>query len=136
MFFALLLFPTGRLPSPRLRPFAWGAAATFTLVYVLSAFEPGRLLYVPAPNPTGIERAAGIIELSTNILIVIFLGFVVVIAASVIARFRRARGEERQQLKWLACSAVFLGTVGVLGVVNLMVMGSRAMRPAFGRNPC
>jgi len=67
MFFALLLFPDGRLPSPRWRLFAWLAAATFTLLSVLGAFEPGQLLNVP--NPTGIERAAGIIELGINILI-------------------------------------------------------------------
>ncbi len=132
MFFALLLFPTGRLPSPRWRPFAWGAAATFALVYVLSALEPGRLLYVPARNPTGVERAAGIIELSLNILIIAFIGIVVVIAASVIVRFRQARGDERQQLKWLVYSAVFLGTLAVIGVLNVMVLHNRIIEFAVG----
>jgi hypothetical protein len=132
MFFSLLLFPTGRLPSPRWRPVAWAAAVTFILTAVLSALEPGRLLYVPAPNPTGIEQAGGIIELSLNIVIVIFLGIVLAIAASVIGRFRRARGEEREQLKWLAFSALFLGTLAVLGVLNTMVVGNRVFEFAVG----
>jgi hypothetical protein len=132
MFFSLLLFPTGRLPSPRWRPVAWTAAVTFILTAVLSALEPGRLLYVRAPNPTGIEQAGGIIELSLNIVIVIFLGIVLVIAASVIGRFRRARGEEREQLKWLAFSAFFLVTLGVLGVLNTMVVGNRVIEFAVG----
>ena len=132
MFFSLLLFPTGRLPSPRWRPVAWTAAVTFILTAVLSALEPGRLLYVPAPNPTGIEQAGGIIELSLNIVIVIFLGIVLAIAASVIGRFRRARGEEREQLKWLAYSAFFLVTLGVLGVLNTMVVSNRVIEFAVG----
>ena len=132
MFFSLLLFPTGRLPSPRWRPVAWAAAVTFILTAVLSALEPGRLLYVAAPNPTGIEQAGGIIELSLNIVIVIFLGIVLAIAASVIGRYRRARGEEREQLKWLAYSAFFLITLGVLGVLNTMVVGNRVIDFAVG----
>jgi len=87
MFFALLLFPNGRLPSPRWRPFAWVAAAVFILLGVLTAFEPGRFPGVRVPNPTGIERAARIIKLIMNVLTFVILGVVLVIAASVIVRF-------------------------------------------------
>ncbi len=122
MFLALLLFPNGRLPSPRWRPLAWGAAATFILGGVLTAFEPGRLPEIPVPNPTGIERAAGIIKLSQSILIPLTLGIVLAMAASVIVRFRRARGEERQQLKWLAYSAGVLSTIVALAFLNGQVL--------------
>jgi hypothetical protein len=121
MFFALLTFPDGRLPSPRWRPLAWVAGVVFTLGVVLFAFEPGRL-QPGVPNPTGIERAAGIIELSQNILIPATLGIVLAIATSVIARFRRARGEERQQLKWLAYSAGVLSTMVALAFLNGQVL--------------
>ena len=66
-------------------------------------------------------------------MIVIFLGIVLAIAASVIGRFRRARGEEREQLKWLAYSAFFLVTLAVLGVLNTMVVGNRVIEFAVGQ---
>ena len=132
MFFALLLFPNGRLPSPRWWPFAWFAAATFILLGGLAAFEPGRLSGVRVPNPTGIEQAAGIIELSQSILIPITLGIVLAIAASVIVRFRRARGKERQQLKWLAYTAGFLGALLGLNVLNFQVLHNRFLELAVG----
>lgn len=132
MFFALLLFPNGRLPSPRWRPFAWFAAATFILLGVLAAFEPGRLLGTPVPNPTGIEQAAGIIGLCQSILIPITVGIVLAMAASVIVRFRRARGEERQQLKWLAYTAGFLGVLLGLNVLNFQVLHNRFLEFAVG----
>jgi hypothetical protein len=70
--------------------------------------------------------------LSLNILIIAFIGIVVVIAASVIVRFRQARGDERQQLKWLVYSAVFLGTLAVIGVLNVMVLHNRIIEFAVG----
>jgi MFS family permease len=132
MFFSLLLFPDGRLHSPRWRPFAWFAAVVFALLGVLAVFEPGRLPEVPAPNPTGIERAGGIIESSQNVLIPLTLSIVLAMAASVIVRFRQARGEERQQLKWLAYTAVFLGTLLGVGVLNLQVLHNRVIEFAVG----
>jgi hypothetical protein len=132
MFFALLLFPNGRLPSPRWWPFAWFAATTFILLGVLAAFEPGRLLGVRVPNPTGIEQAAGIIALSQSIIIPITVGIVLATAASVIVRFRRARGEERQQLKWLAYTAGFLGALLGLNVLNFQVLHNRFLEFAVG----
>jgi hypothetical protein len=132
MFLALLLFPNGRLPSPRWRPFAWFAVMVFALLGVLAAFEPGRLPEIPVPNPTGIGRAVGIIKSSQSILIPLTLGIVLAMAASVIVRFRRARGEERQQLKWLAYAAGFLGTLLGVSVLNLQVLHNRVIEFAVG----
>jgi len=132
MFFSLLLFPTGRLPSPRWRPFAWFAVAVFVLLDVLAVFEPGQLPDIPVPNPTGVERADGIIKSSQNILIPLTVGIVLTMAASVIVRFRRARGEERQQMKWLAYTAVFLGPLLRVSVLNFQVLHNRVIEFAVG----
>ena len=124
MLFALLLFPTGRLPSPRWRPFAWSAAVAFILVGVLLVFEPSRL-QAGVPNPTGIERAAGLIQMSMNILFLAVLGIVLATAGSVIVRFRRARGAERLQLKWLTYPVGLLATSAGVGLLNVQVLHNR-----------
>jgi hypothetical protein len=56
--FTLLLFPTGRLLSPRWRPVAWLAAIEITANSVLAAFQPTLPLEYVArkiPNPVGIS---------------------------------------------------------------------------------
>jgi hypothetical protein len=125
MFFVLLLFPNGRLPSPRWRPFAWGAAATFVLLGVLFALKPGRLVDVRVPNPMGVEWAAGIMKVSESILVFVVLGIMLAAAASVIGRFRRARGAERLQLKWLTYAVGFWAISGVVGLFNFQVLHNR-----------
>jgi hypothetical protein len=100
--FLLLLFPTGRLPSPRWRLVLWGAIGyigMFTLVVWLSPVLPDtRLAFVH--NPLGLE-----IE-SVNVLVeLLYLTIPLLLVAgglAVIVRFRRSRGDERQQLKWFA----------------------------------
>jgi hypothetical protein len=126
MSFALLLFPDGRLPSPRWRPFAWFAAAAFILIGVLVVLEPGRL-QASVPNPMGIERSAGIIEMSRNVLVFVVMGNVFATAASVIVRFRRARGAERLQLKWLTYAVGFLVTSAAVGLLNFQVLHDRVV---------
>jgi hypothetical protein len=127
MFLALLLFPTGRLPSPRWRPVAWVIVGGIFVLSVLTAFEPGLLPDLPVPNPTGMEQASSILTLIRGILILVILSGILAVAASVTVRFRRARGEERQQLKWLAYSAGFLiGTI-VLGALNTEVLHNRVI---------
>jgi hypothetical protein len=103
----LLLFPDGRLPSRRWRPVAALTAAAMTALTVGYAFEPGGLDSYPlVRNPLGAGGIAG-----DAVDLVQFLGYplfalaTIASAASVAVRFRRSRGVERQQLKWMAAAA-------------------------------
>jgi hypothetical protein len=103
--FLLLLFPTGRLPSPRWRPILWGVVgyiAFFTLVVWLSpASSDTRLAFVR--NPLGLEL--GIMNLFKGVLYLTLPLPLVMSGTAAIVRFRRSRGDERQQLKWFAYAA-------------------------------
>jgi len=92
--FLLLLFPTGRLPSRRWRLLAWAAATSGTVVFSLN------LLF---DRPDQGEGAVSIVTVSAASMI--FAAFVLS-ALSLVARYRRASGMERQQLKWFALAAV------------------------------
>src|SRR5215210_7205617 len=83
--FLLLLFPTGRLPSSRWRPFAWVSVAMIS----------GGVIWSSAISPdVGFNAPPSPVQLS-----VLLLGGVA--AASVVVGRRGARGVERQQIKWL-----------------------------------
>jgi hypothetical protein len=98
---AFLVFPTGHLPSPRWRPVAWALVAVGGLLFAAFVLTPGPLLTgVPASeNPLGVAalRTVNLIDP----LYTLFLGLVLLALISLLFRFRRARGDERQQLKWL-----------------------------------
>jgi hypothetical protein len=75
-------------------------------------FRAGGLEYFPAiPNPVGIPALTEAVFQAFA-----FVTFIVILLATISlpVRFRRARGDERQQLKWVAYAAVFLGVVGVV----------------------
>ena len=112
--FGLLMFPDGHLPSPRWRPVAWLAAATLTMFVFGSAFQPGLMPgYPDIPNPVGIDAAGPLLRVAQPVSAVCFAVVVVCSAASILIRFRRARGLQRQQLKWLAY-AVAVATVALV----------------------
>jgi hypothetical protein len=108
--FTILLFPTGRLPTHRWRAVAWISGAVLVLASLSEAFSPGRLAEAPnVTNPFGIESARGALEM-VNIGSFLLLPLCFVLSAfSMVLRFRRSAGEERQQLKWFAAAAVLLG---------------------------
>jgi hypothetical protein len=108
--FLPLLFPTGRLPSPRWRPVAWAAVVVISAASVLFALQPIRLFEVPSfpVNPLGIEGAAATVELAGSVALALMGLLAFVAAASVVIRFRRASGVERQQLKWFTYAAALL----------------------------
>jgi hypothetical protein len=114
----LLLFPDGRLPSPRWRPVAWCAALGIIGFVAGLALEPGPLEdYPQITNPYGVD---------SPILLVGFAGALlgaasmVASAVSLIIRMRRAGSEQRQQIKWLAyAGAVIVGAIFLGGVMAI-----------------
>lgn len=109
--FLILLFPEGRLPSPRWRPVAWVAACSIVIVTVTIAFLPGKLESTAVPtmdNPIGSEWA----EPALTVLLFVFLPLIplsiLACALSLVQRFRRSSGLERLQLKWLATAGAFV----------------------------
>jgi hypothetical protein len=92
--FLLLLFPTGRLPSRRWRPVAWISALSGATIMLL-------VLLFGSPDKVG-----GAISFITVSAVFIIFATIALSALSLLVRYRRASGVERQQLKWVAFSAV------------------------------
>ncbi|HEX2181102.1 MAG TPA: hypothetical protein VHH10_02375, partial [Rubrobacteraceae bacterium] len=112
--FLLLLFPTGRLPSPRWRPFAIFVATTVVIFVVSSALGPGPLEdFAPTQNPFGVEAAAAVLVILDSIGGLMGLACVVAIVVSLVWRFYSSRGEERLQMKWF----VYAATLGIVAIL-------------------
>ncbi|MFN2389466.1 MAG: hypothetical protein ABR575_07690 [Actinomycetota bacterium] len=111
--FFFLLFPDGRPPTRRWRIVAWLTALAMTGIFVSVAFRPDELVPVPVDNPLGIEALRPlrpVLDISANLLL---LAMLIASVASLFVRFRRARGTERQQVKWFLVAASLL----VFGIV-------------------
>jgi signal transduction histidine kinase len=128
--YLFLLFPNGRVVSPRWRWVGWAAAVTVAAVAIGGMLNPtGETAGVPVKNPIGIESAHWLDDvIGLGYILAVFLSLASV--ASLIIRFRRSHGDERQQIKWLAYSgAVFaawlsISTIGdVFGVHWLQTSG-------------
>ncbi len=136
-----LLFPDGRLPSRRWRLVAWVAAIGSVLFSLGVALAPGELASYPSVvNPFGVGGVIGGIvpayrffETLANSGLLLCLLSLIVSVVSPILRLRRARGEQRQQLKWfvyaatltvIGFSGIFLSLMGLYftsGLVNTIV---------------
>jgi hypothetical protein len=120
----LLLFPEGRLPSRRWRLVVW-AAVVIPGIGALGAAIGQSLnagLKEEVPNPTAIASLGVVAEIAENS----FLAWPILIlpaVASVFVRWRRAGGNERQQLKWLAYAGAIIGAGVVGGVASAYVSG-------------
>ena len=111
-----LLFPDGRLPSRRWRPVAWLSAISIVVITVPTAVAlwPWRGPALLDPNTTSQHTSAlNAVFFPAYILL---LGCGLASLASLLLRFRRARGIERQQLKWLLFACAI--TIAILLVVQ------------------
>ena len=102
----LLVYPDGRLPSPRWRALAWAAVVAYALAAVCSALYPALPALPGSRNPTGLYGPAGqLVRVAFTVLNWLLLPVEIAALGSLLVRFRRSRGVVRQQLKWLAYGA-------------------------------
>ena len=127
--FALLLFPDGRLPSPRWRPLAWISAVP------LVVFVPGAASLYPhrgrafMENPNQFEPG-GILGALLGVMFPLMLVCGLASVISLVVRFRRSRGIERQQLKWFTyAAAVTLGGLVMNEALSLGIAGNLLFLP-------
>jgi hypothetical protein len=123
--YLILLFPDGKLPSRRWRPFAWFAGLVIVLESVIVFLTPGTLDGLGgARNPFGLDGYPLLEVLGWGFLLMLPL-CMLASASSLVLRFRRSGGEERQQIKWIAFAASFMGSVYLLimsaGLINWLI---------------
>jgi hypothetical protein len=110
--FTLLVFPTGRVVSARWRPVVVAAAIATAGLVALTALQSTLTLQdtdYTVSNPIGL---AGIQDPEQStvgaVLFLLLLGCMVAAVLSMVLRFRRSRGVERQQLKWFTYAGALL----------------------------
>ena len=114
--FTLLLFPSGRLLSARWRPVAVVAAAATVGITALSALTPTLVdeNYV-VRNPIGL---AGVQDPEQTAVGTVLFGLLLICmcaaALSLVLRFRRSQGVERQQLKWFTYAGALMVLFGLV----------------------
>jgi hypothetical protein len=106
----LLLTPTGSPPSPRWRRWAVLTAATPVLLLLLAPVAPGRFdpRSMVTSSPFNDRALGGVLLVANQVAMAVTILAVVVAAGSLVVRFRRARGIERQQLRWVALAAALM----------------------------
>ena len=120
--FVLLLTPTGSLPSPGWRWWARVAAAAPVVVVLGSVVQPDPLAPDYRGNPLAIPALARVLVVPAVAGVVIVLVALLVGAGSLVVRFRRARGVERQRLRWLAYAAALAAGLQLVALVAAFVL--------------
>jgi hypothetical protein len=128
--FMFLLFPSGKLPSRRWRPLAAAGLALAGLTLSGLVVRP-RLVQIPAPGGTSLtfQNPLGVTGL-WPVLRVVLVGtisgmtvvFVVFLAASIVSlvvRYRTGDPLLRQQVKWLAMTALMLAVFLVIALLGI-----------------
>ena len=121
--FVLLLTPTGTLPSPRWRWWARVSAAGAVMGFAAAALYPRPLEpeYSAFVNPLFVPALEAPLGAAFAVAAVLSLLGLPAGAASLVGRFRRARGVERQQLRWLAWGAALAAVSLAVAVAALLL---------------
>jgi hypothetical protein len=120
--FVLLLTPTGRLPSPRWRWWARLAVAAPVVMVLGSVVQPDPLAPDYHGNPLAVPALARVLVVPAVAGVVVVLVSLLVGAGSLVVRFRRARGVERLQLRWLASAAALAGVLLLVALVAAFLL--------------
>jgi hypothetical protein len=123
--FILLLTPTGSLPSASARWRWWAILTAATpialLVTVALAPRPEDQRYQSPASPFDLHGYGGALLAAYQVAFAVIFGAVVVAAASLVVRFRRARGTERQQLRWVALAAALVALLFLIVLAGVAI---------------
>jgi hypothetical protein len=131
--FILLLTPTGTLPTPRWRWWARMAAAVPPALLLAVTFGP----WSPVRPAQAFDSPLDLRALDGGLVVVYQAAFAVIIIALVVAagslvgRFRRARGIERLQLRWVALATVLITLLGIAHL-TAFALGAYDLAPLAG----
>jgi hypothetical protein len=119
----LLLFPDGRPPSRRWRWVTQAIGVTVVVTTVAGALLPADE-GDPIGNPLAVQGAIeALADTIANVGITTLFLAILLSAVSLLARFRRAKGLQRQQLKWLAYGGGFLAAYILLDMISQVPPG-------------
>ena len=120
---SFLLFPDGRMPGRRWTWLAWLSVLLTSVGVIWEAFSPGVMVSLGSiRNPLGIE---GLPSAYKPVQTIMFALLFVVTISTFVLRLRRAKGIERQQIKWPAYTAVMAAGGSVLTYTVAEAIGAR-----------
>jgi signal transduction histidine kinase len=129
----LLLFPDGKLPTPRWRPVAIAILILEVVLLLGVIVHPGPIDAdyegrVPL-NPTGIPALEGLLDplLSIAGFTLLAIGFLTV--AALVLRYRRSVGEQRQQMRWFVAAVALATPLLIGGIVTGIGLGPDETTP-------
>jgi signal transduction histidine kinase len=123
----LLLFPTGRVPSHRWRWAPPAIVACIASLMVAAMVSPAAIDVtedLTVANPLGVEALRGTVSLVGWVAGLSLLGLSLASIFSLLLRYRRSSGDERQQVRWLAYAAALTGAMIVLVLLTTIGLGS------------
>ncbi len=125
--YMILLFPDGRLPSRRWRPLAWLSGVVMVLASVVITISPGDLPGHPGVrNPFGLEGHPMVAQWLPGVIALLPV-CILASAFSLVWRYRHSGGEVRQQIKWVAFAASFVGLVYGITLVGGLFLAPDAL---------
>jgi hypothetical protein len=124
--YVFLLFPDGRLPSRRWRPLAWLSGVVIVSVSIGVMLSPGSLdMPRGIGNPFGLEAAPWVTTVAYAILPLLPL-CMLASAVSLVMRYRRSKGDVRQQTKWIAFAASLVALMYLIAMIASLIHPSEA----------
>jgi signal transduction histidine kinase len=124
--YSIVLFPDGKPPTPRWRPFLrWLVPVAFTVFAAAIAFFDGPLQGYPRNYRNPYTLPNGLIDGLTAIGGLLFIATIVLTVIAVVRRFRRSSGTTREQLKWLVLAAAGVALTMGVGMPAFLAQGTQ-----------
>ena len=114
--FVPLLFPDGRLPSRRWRPVAWLSAIPIVVIPLSTAVALWSWRGPALLDPNNVSQGMQDLGVLNFVPYILMMACGLACLGALLLRFRRARGIERQQLKWLLFASAV--TIAIFLVVQ------------------